>query len=474
MRPSFTFSLVLFFFLAGCLEKKGTVSLKNNTETYSSSGLQSFTTVTEADPSDILARYTDNFIYNNQIATGDESLDYVITDVCVDKDNQVINGDPAVCEKHRNMRIGERLPFIVTDYDKAYQRYWHAFASIPMVGTDGRLKVMVSKHFQGMQTAWDANFKFSYVYDKSITGYDLLDLTPDMVSAIRTSDGGCFDQVFYSNKPSRMGGWIFFDRNLKDGSSNHNIRLERLDPKLPEHCPKSSGNNSGSTRDIWNAPVLHTYESGKTLNSIVTYHYSHKDLTKETNALERFFFTKEYGFTMWEAWWPLAKCLKEKTDKTICDLKSPNHFLRGRCNPDSGTTVWGNQPWVRMDCRDVTFYQKLKVSHIPIDPMMGATNNLKDVDYEYNFILGPQIFNVHYYLANNLDVASSLGASNLAAATKHWLTTGITEGRQGSAEFNVKKYLEKYPDVKTAVGSDYKKAIIHYSMYGIPEGRTAP
>lgn len=430
-------------------------------------------TITDVPTIDYLVGYPDGFSYNNQISSGDEALDYVITDVCVDDKNQVIKGDPATCPKHRNLRIGERLPYILNDYDRVALRNWTSFASVPMVGTDGKLKIMVSKHFQGMHTGWGAGFKFSYAYDKNVTGYDLIDPSESAISVTRTSDGGCFDQVFYSNKPKRIGGWIFFDRNLQDGSDNHNIRLERLEPTLPAGCPRTSGNTSGNTRDIWNAPAFRTYESGKVLKSIITYHYAHKDLSKKSNALERFFFTKEYGFTKWESWWPLAKCQSEQSDKSLCDLNSPTHFLRGRCGPSDGTAVWGNQQWIRMDCRDVTFTQDLNTSQIPIDPMMAATNGLKDVEFEYNFILGPDVFNVHYYLAQNPDVAQQVGATNLAGATTHWLSVGIPEGRQGSPKFHVRKYVEKYGDLKAAYGTNFKQAVIHYSMFGIPEGRTS-
>lgn len=455
--------------LIGCSGNIGTVKTKetiaNTTEKYIS--------ITMPGQVDFLSAYPDSLSFNNQVSMGEEYLDYLITDVCVDANNFVMKGDPATCTKHRNIRIGERLPFIVTDMDKAAQnRKYQSVSSIPMVGTDGTLKIMVSKHFQGMKSTYSENFKFDYNYDNTITGYDLLDANGTYVSGIRTSDGGCFDQVFYSNYPIRQNGWIFFSKNLKEGSVNHNIRLDRLEQNLPAGCDKSSTNQSATTRDVWNAPTSFTFESAKILKTIITYHYAHKDLTRKNNALERFFFTKEYGFTRWESWQPESRCLEEQTDKTICDPMNANHFLRGRCSPTDGKTSWGNQTWVRLDCRDTTFYQDLKISHIPIDPLMANTNGLNDVYSEYNYILGPEIFNVHYYLAQNPDVAKSVGATNYSAATMHWIQTGISEGRQGSEKFHVKKYVEKYSDVKNAYGLNYKKAVIHYSLYGIPEGRS--
>jgi len=82
------------------------------------------------------------------------------------------------------------------------------------------------------------------------------------------------------------------------GSLNHDIRIDRLSPDRPASCAAVSQDSSGSTRGVWNPPALTTFEHApKPLFAIVTYHFAAKDLSQTNNALERYYFTREYGFT---------------------------------------------------------------------------------------------------------------------------------------------------------------------------------
>ena len=67
-------------------------------------------------------------------------LDYLVQNVCIDSANRVVSGDPAVCPLSRNVKIGERVPYILTDVDRRNggARYKGNF-SIPAVGEDGLL-----------------------------------------------------------------------------------------------------------------------------------------------------------------------------------------------------------------------------------------------------------------------------------------------------------------------------------------------
>jgi hypothetical protein len=56
----------------------------------------------------------------------------------------------------------------------------------------------------------------------------------------------------------------------------------------------------------------------------------------------------------------------------------------------------------------------------------------------------------------------------------HLLFNGAGEGRSSSAEFNVKAYLDKYADLRTSLGSgNHQAAIKHYLESGISQGRTS-
>ncbi|WP_161607222.1 C39 family peptidase [Prochlorothrix hollandica] len=88
-----------------------------------------------------------------------------------------------------------------------------------------------------------------------------------------------------------------------------------------------------------------------------------------------------------------------------------------------------------------------------------------------NAQLSPNVFNADYYLATYSDLRNAFGTDRVRAET-HWLSRGILEGRQGTADFSPKCYLDRYRDLQNAFGStNYTRALIHYLNNGITEGR---
>lgn len=329
---------------------------------------------------------------NTQILSGDWALDYVIQDVCVDSANHPISGDPAVCPDHRNLQIGERVPYLLTDVDKANgNATYQALSSYPVPGTDGTLKVMFTKSNQG---GFDSSYQFSF--DAHGDGYDLLDTSGPYFSFIRTSDGGCYDQEISTSTSKRQDGWIVFSPNGGGGHLVHSTLISRLSPDAPSGCARTS--QSAASNDVWNEPEQVTFETGKNLSSIVTYHYADQDFSSKNNALERYYFTREYGFTRWEAWIPTSRCMDplfagspaSKGKPEYCDPDSPSYPLRGRCSPGNIRAVdyWGNQEWVRIDCRDSTNYIALTTPMIPLDHQMAQSDGLVDVNSAW--VLDPQ------------------------------------------------------------------------------------
>jgi murein DD-endopeptidase MepM/ murein hydrolase activator NlpD len=86
-------------------------------------------------------------------------------------------------------------------------------------------------------------------------------------------------------------------------------------------------------------------------------------------------------------------------------------------------------------------------------------------------LLDSKVFDPQYYLKSYTDLQKAFG-SNYQAATNHWLTYGIREGRRGSRSFDPKFYLNSYQDLQRAFGvTGYEAAINHWLTYGIKEGR---
>lgn len=73
----------------------------------------------------------------------------------------------------------------------------------------------------------------------------------------------------------------------------------------------------------------------------------------------------------------------------------------------------------------------------------------------------------HFFMVPN----SKGGTAIHAAAMRHWINQGLDEGRQASCDFDVKYYLEHNPDLKMAFGTNYRKAFMHWIIYGKQESR---
>lgn len=71
---------------------------------------------------------------------------------------------------------------------------------------------------------------------------------------------------------------------------------------------------------------------------------------------------------------------------------------------------------------------------------------------------------------HNHDIKEAYGEDD-AAVLDHFVNCGMSEGRQGNADFDVDYYREEYDDLRKAFGDDLKKYYMHYISNGINEGR---
>ncbi|MBV9841781.1 MAG: hypothetical protein JOY99_09675 [Sphingomonadaceae bacterium] len=297
-----------------------------------------------------------------------ELRDYLIEDVCIGTDGTTTADDPATCAHHRDIAPGAPSPYLVTDFDTTNGATYSAMTSLPVTARDGTPLVLVTKAMEG---GFGAGFRFGF--DPARDGYDLVDLSSaDYVSFVRTSDGGCYDQLFARRAGARTlgdraGGWVLFPRTAPSGwpqTSSINVTTYKLQ-LTPGRPGCRDGHSTGRT--YWNRPAAYRFETGKTLFAIRSDHFANSDLAGAGNALERFYFTREYGFTRWEAWVPLARCRKDYgAASPRCDADAPDNPLRGRCNVlnatgsgGPGRDRWGGRDWVRIDCRDQTRFLAL-------------------------------------------------------------------------------------------------------------------
>lgn len=318
-----------------------------------------------------------------------ELLDYLIQDVCVDAQGKAVPGDPALCSRRRNLRVGEPTPYLVRDFDSAIPGHlgYQASTSFPVRGADGGAMVMVVKNLAS-GFAPDFRFEFSPARDS----YDLIDVSHGrFASVIRTSDGGCFDQAFAGvERPrglaERSGGWILFP--LDGAPSRWPTQASREGRTWKLQLTRDAGACANSTAlglTRWAAPATVTFETGRALKAIRSDHFASTRLGDANNALERFYFTREYGFSRWEAWLPLQRCKADLRDAR-CNAGQADYALLSRCaeldragGQTPGLMRLGGQDWVRVDCRDQTRYTPLSKPQLMLGNL-ARQNGLVDLE----------------------------------------------------------------------------------------------
>lgn len=320
-----------------------------------------------------------------------EVLDYLIQNVCVDASLEPVAGDPASCPRHRDLEVGEALPYVVTDFDQSIGRSLSFMSSVPALGTDGKLKIVVVKSLEG-----GYNPDYSFTFKPERDAFDLIDVSHSAyASIIRTFDGGCFDQIFARSGGrrdlgGRAGGWVLFPLAPAPSAwgSNGSLRLTTFRMQVTPAGPRCA-DNQGSGVTSWAGPQTLRFESGKSLTAIRSDHFAAADITQPENSFERFILTREYGMTRWESWWTRAHCVKTLGEEsTRCRPEAPSAPLRVRCgamtlpgNPVPGLERRGGQDWIRMDCRDTTRYVPLKRPQLPLSPEIARGGGLVDIDY---------------------------------------------------------------------------------------------
>jgi len=96
----------------------------------------------------------------------------------------------------------------------------------------------------------------------------------------------------------------------------------------------------------------------------------------------------------------------------------------------------------------------------------GDTGGLAD--------LASNPFDPCWYLNHHADLKTAFSSDNMEAVYRHWIESGISEGRQSNANFSIKSYLSRYPDLVQAFGAtNYSDAYNHWFQNGQAEGRDA-
>lgn len=364
------------------------------------------------------------------LAVTAEVRDFLIQDVCVDAQDQPIPGDPYSCASARDLRLGEQVPYIHTDNENGavYQSVFSFPVRSPNL-SDPNLRVVVAKEFGG-NDAYTAFRDFDRCTNNncSVTyrdGYDLIEMNGSYVAFAGTSDPGRNDQTFWrqgctsgtSNPSWNEDSWILLPTNLTQGAQGNTTHYLNITDN--NRCP-SSFNAAHVAWDYLSQPM--TYTSSKTMDTITAHHFNG---TGSNNAVsfEKVYFTREYGFTRWEAWQGPEECAENS-----CVAKAHG------CNGNTSVVING-RTFTRTDCRDSTHVVNLafplETSLFLASAQLSRTQNLVKGGTFANQVLeagwgrfSPQTttnwtFKTGQHTANNVSLAFSCAGSCSSNSVYH-------------------------------------------------------
>ena len=95
--------------------------------------------------------------------------------------------------------------------------------------------------------------------------------------------------------------------------------------------------------------------------------------------------------------------------------------------------------------------------------LKNPTTVYKGVDYSL-------VYDYNYYINTYPDIKAAFNNDD-AAALRHFVEYGMSEGRQAKVSFNVAIYRNANPDLRAAFGNSLKSYYMHYINYGYREGR---
>lgn len=270
---------------------------------------------------------------------------WISKSVCVNGAGELLPVDPyPACPPNttvRKIRIGDPLPYANIDQGK-YQR-----ADSYPVYDKNRAPIF-------MHTFDFPPFREFNLYDGS-DGYDVYKVLNGFVSIVNTRDGGGYGTTFFGAGCTQGDGWrLFPTTNFLTTSEQQTVSAisgvywEQSGLSFPGNCPGAYGQTTTlyqlvqgkSFGGMFGNPV-------KTMNALMVTHIG--------GNIERFYFTREYGLTRWEAWNQVA----------------PSPAPAPHCSGPQSITVKG-KPYYYAACRDWSATTPLQISNVQPWPLVNA------------------------------------------------------------------------------------------------------
>ncbi len=224
-------------------------------------------------------------------------FDYLVQDVCLDPQGHVLLGvSPvdAACAHHRDIRIGERLPYHKHDWASLDQRArlpfgWQRSDAFPV--NMGQYGVAVAQ-------IWDfADSERAFGrFDKGDGGQIAFFSARSAAFGV-TEDGGAGLQFFIGPKCDLRDSWIIVDSTFSPDRQGQTLaRLTRRDYACPYIL--NSAYTQWHIQPMTFAAKSQGKEERKTLSTLISDHFGGRDPVS-ADHLERMYFTRDLGLTRW-------------------------------------------------------------------------------------------------------------------------------------------------------------------------------
>jgi hypothetical protein len=285
--------------------------------------------------------------------------DYLVQDACVDAAGGIVPGASpldgvARCPRHRDLRVGERLPYHKHDWASVAERArlpdgYQRSDAFPIRAA--RLGVAVVQSFD----FGDPPRAFAR-FDPG-DGGQIAVFSPRSVAYGVTEDGGGGLQFFYGAGCAAAGSvarlydsWIVVDRSFVPGRPGETLaRLARE----PARCPDRLG--YALTR--WHERTLSLRvrsggrETRQAFELLVSDHFGGRDPAL-ANHLERFYFARALGLVRWERWENLARP-GDPAPRAGVEARAATLAASDRCEAVAEPPASTGR-WLMADCRQWT------------------------------------------------------------------------------------------------------------------------
>jgi hypothetical protein len=274
-------------------------------------------------------------------------IDYLDQTVCDNGQGVATSDDPgpagAECPcgsgNARKINIGEKLPY--HKYDRGDAQISDSFR---LPDAEGRLRVLQTMFWAADSEDGDVFFNPNH------GGYSVIAADGSYINIMGTYDQTGKLQPFYSIGCSLKDSWVLFPPQIGPDTIINQLYSWIASPacNFPAGAQPDIFSNAVT---VWDkSPHEVTYTSGKSLESIVSYHYAFTTDKNGSNTLDKavsaeiFYFTREYGMTRWESW-------QSKSNNPGGASVKPATTCEGATN-----ATWGNgNSAVMIDCHDWSF-----------------------------------------------------------------------------------------------------------------------